>query len=151
MRASTVCLSRTELVLPIMLPLAEKLAPSVDEGQTVRNKLREHIRIEHYNYADDGRQRHGMPEHEPENEALVADLVRRCRRDTDRLRVDHLAHHAARAVRCAHKNGAQVQLFRGDALQSAEQCVRGRITARERHAKPSDVSSEKGKEPSGAG
>src|SRR2546430_17062677 len=45
----------------------------------------------------------------------------------DRLRIDHLAHHTARAVRGAHQNRAEAQLRRGDPLQAPEENIRRSI------------------------
>src|SRR6267143_752788 len=50
-----------------------QLAPSVNEVQPTRDELREDIGIHHDDDADDGCERHGMPENKTEDGAFVAD------------------------------------------------------------------------------
>src|SRR2546429_7180152 len=57
-----------------------------------------------------------------------------------RSRIDHLAHNATGAVRAAHENGAQMELLRGDFLQTTEQRIGRGIAAGQGDAKPADVS-----------
>src|SRR2546429_7414303 len=64
-----------------------------------------------------------------------------------RSRIDHLAHNATGAVRAAHENGAQMELLRGDFLQTTEQRIGRGIAAGQGDAKPADVSAKEGKEP----
>src|SRR5215472_4582445 len=129
----------------------DKHAPSMDEGQTMRNEVRKDVGIEHYDDANDGAKRNRVPNHKPENHAFVADLVGGGSSNANRLRIHHLTHHAARAVGGSHQHRIQTQLFRGDALQTAEERVRGSITAGERDAEPSEEGPEKRKEPPGMG
>src|SRR6266404_836556 len=126
-----------------------QLAPSVNEVQPTRDKLRENIRIHHDDDPDNRRQRHGVPENKPEDGAFVAYLIGCRGGDTNGLRVDHFSHHAAGAVRRAHQNRAEVELLRRDFLQSAEEYVRRRVAAREGYAEPADKRTEKWKQPSG--
>src|SRR5437588_11916324 len=83
-----------------------------------------------------------MPHNEAEYLAFVADLIGCGRGYADRLRVDHLAHHAAGAVRRAHKHRIEAELLRRNALQAAEQGIGRRIAAGERHSQPSEEGSE---------
>src|SRR5207302_2591123 len=127
----------------------KKLAPSVNEVQPIRDELRENVGVHHDDDADDGCQRHRMPENKAENGAFVADLVGGGGGDADGLRIDHFAHHTAGTVGGTHKNGAQVQLLRSDFLQAAEEGVRRSIAAGQGDAEPSDESAEERKEPAG--
>src|SRR5882762_5444875 len=72
------------------------------------DELRKNIGVEHDDYADDSRKRHGMPEDKAEDGAFVADLVGGRGGDTDGLCVHHFAHDSAGAVCGAHQNGAEV-------------------------------------------
>src|ERR1700741_784444 len=136
--ASAMRVSRcSKILLSTAQGLEEKLAPSVEEGQTVRHQIRKHVGVEHYNYADDGAEGDGVPKHETENHAFVAELVGCGGGHADGLRIHHFAHDTSGAVRGGHQNWIQVQLFGGDALQTAEQCVRGSVAAGQGHAQPS--------------
>jgi len=64
----------------------------------------EDVSVEHHDCPDNRGQRDGVPKHKPENAVFRANLIRGCSCDTDGLRVDHFAHHAAGAVRRAHQN-----------------------------------------------
>src|SRR2546425_6374495 len=90
-----------------------------------------------------------MPKNKSKDRTFVADLVRSRGGDADGLRVDHFAHHAAGTIRGAHEDGAQVQLLRGDFLQTAEERVRRSVAAGQRDAEPADKGSEERKEPAG--
>src|SRR5690242_16149728 len=73
--------------------------PAARNGRLgLRDGVRKNIRIKHHNCAYYCRERDGVPEHKPENAPFRADLVGRGSCDANRLRVNHLAHHAARAV-----------------------------------------------------
>ncbi len=85
-----------------------------------------------------------MPEHESKDGAFVPEPVGGGRRDYDRLRVDHLAHHAARGVGRPHQDRRKAQLLRRDLLQVAEQNVRCRVGTRERDAEPAEERAEEG-------
>src|SRR5271169_3625165 len=115
MRSSTVPFPGKKNPSPRRGP-AEQLAPSANEGQTMRNKVRKDVGIEHDDDAYYGRQRHGMPEDVAENDALVSHLVRGRGGNANGLRVNHFTHDTAGAVGSTHENGAQVELFRSDAL-----------------------------------
>src|SRR6266702_3444794 len=124
--------------------------PSLHDRQAVRHGAREDIGIQQDDHADDGAQRNGMPEHVPENHALVADLIGRRRGHGDGLRIHHLAHHAARRVGRTHQDGVELELFRGDPLQATEQGVGRGVATRQRHAQPTQIRAEEGKQPTGA-
>src|SRR5882724_689869 len=79
--------------------LEEKLAPSVHEGQTVRDPVREHVGVQHHDDADDGAERNRVPKHKAENHAFVAELIGGGGGHADGLGVDHFAHYAAGTVR----------------------------------------------------
>ena len=64
--------------------------------------------------------------------------VRRGAGDDDALRIDHLAHHTARAVRRRHEHGADAGLFGGDFLQAAEEDVARCVAAGQRDAQPAE-------------
>src|SRR5439155_79662 len=124
-----------------------KLAPSANEVQSAGYELRQHVGVHHHDDSDDGCKRHGVPENEAEDGAFVANLIGRRGSDANRLRIDHLAHNATGAVRAAHENGAQMELLRGDFLQTTEQRIGRGIAAGQGDAKPADVSAKEGKEP----
>ena len=119
-------------------------------NHSVRNQIRKNISVEHYNRSHDCGKRYRVPENETKDVAFGTHLIRGRRGDADGLRVNHLPHNAAGAVRRAHENRAQVQLFSGDALQSSEQRIRRCIATSQRHPEPADIRAEKGKEPSGS-
>ena len=100
--------------------------------------MRKHARIRlcEHQQTHQTRQREAVPEDVAKNVALVTVPSRRRARDDDALRVDHLAHDAAGAVGGGHEHGTQVELFGSDALQAAEQDVRGRVGSGERDAQP---------------
>src|SRR5471030_1088648 len=79
-----------------------------------------------------------MPENVSKNLSFVSHLVGGCRRNDDRLCIHHLAHYSTRAVRRAHQNRVEMHLLGGDALETTEERVRGRVAAGERNAKPSE-------------
>src|SRR6266481_1325351 len=64
-----------------------------------------------------------------QNLSFVTIPTRRGTGHDDRLRVDHLSHYAARAVRRAHKDWTQAQLRSCDLLQTAEEDVRRSVGA----------------------
>src|SRR3989442_5857674 len=101
----------------------KKLAPSVNEVQPIGDELWEDVGVYHNDDADNGSERHGVPEDEAEDRAFVADLIGGGGSDADGLCVNHLAHHAAGAVGCTHENGAEVELLGSDFLQAAEENV----------------------------
>src|SRR5712671_2328786 len=125
----------------------KKLAPSVNEVQPIRDELWKDVGIHHDDDADDGCERHGVPENKAEDGAFVADLVGGRGSDADGLRVNHLAHHAAGAVGCTHENWAEVELLGSDFLQAAEENVGRRVAAREGYSEPTDESAKERKEP----
>src|SRR5437667_6074624 len=127
------------------------VAPSTDEVQPIGNVLRKNVGIHHHDEPDDGCKRHGAPEQEAENGAFVAYLIGRGRCNANRLRVNHLAHHAPGAIRGAHQNRAEIELLGGDFLQTSEKRVRRGVAASQRDAQPSDVSAEERKEPARPG
>src|SRR6185437_1359027 len=97
-----------------------------------------HVLLEQHEQADQHREREAMPEHVTEDSPLLSDPPGRGARHADALSIDHLAHYSARTVRCREQDGIHTQSLRGDALQTAEQHVRRRVAAGERHAKPSE-------------
>src|SRR6266480_2530949 len=52
----------------------KKLAPSVNEVQPIGDELWEDVGVHHDDDADDGCERHGVPEDEAEDGAFVADM-----------------------------------------------------------------------------
>ena len=108
----------------------------MDKGQPTGDELREDVGVHHDNDADDGGERHRVPEDEAENGAFVADLVGGGGGDADGLRVNHLAHDPTGAVGGAHENRAEVELLGGDFLQAAEENVRRRVATREGYPQP---------------
>src|SRR5579862_1979624 len=87
--------------LPRPDPPKRRAPPLVTEAHSLGDVFREGVRVQEDDDPDDPGKGDRMPEHEPEDAALVSDLVRGRRGDDDGLRVDHLAHDAARAVRGA--------------------------------------------------
>ena len=69
---------------------------------------------------------------------LLALLVRRDARDDDALRVDHLPHDAAAAVRRGREDRVDAELLGADHLQTAEEDVRGGVASRQRDAEPAE-------------
>ena len=65
-----------------------------------------------------------MPDEGAQDFAFAADLIGGRRGHDDGLRVNHLAHHSARAIGRSHQHRVDIQLLRGNALQAAEQGVR---------------------------
>ena len=90
-----------------------------------------------------------MPEDEAQDAALVAEPSGRGAGDDDALRVDHLAHHAAGAVRGGHEHRAHADLLSGDGLQVAEEHIASRVAAGQSHAQPAEQRAEEGVEPAG--
>src|SRR5215472_13129541 len=127
-----------------------KLAPSPDEVQSVGDEPRQQVGINHDDDADDSGKRDGVPENEAEDRAFVANLIGRRGGNANRLRIDHLAHDATGAVGAGHENGAEMELLRGDLLQTTEEGIGRSIAAGKRDAKPADVSAKEGKEPTRA-
>src|SRR5215471_999006 len=121
-----------------------------NEIESIRNILGKNIGIYHNDHADDGCQRHRMPEQETEYRSFIPNLIGRGCGNTNRLRIHHLTHDAARAVGRAHENRAEVQLLRGDLLQTAEESIRRSVAAGQRYAEPADISAEEWKEPAGS-
>src|SRR5438874_184012 len=117
----------------------------------MRHEVWEDIPVEHDDDANNRAKRQRMPDHKSKDDAFVSDLIGGGSGHANRLRIHHLAHDAARAIRGSHQDRIQTQLFRGDALQTAEQRVRRRVTAPERDAQPSQEGSEERKEPAGMG
>src|SRR5260370_24561280 len=78
----------------------------------LRDHRRERIDIglQHHEDADKASQRDRMLEHEAQNSAFMPIPVGGGGGDHDRLRVDHLAHHAAGGVGGAHQHRPQAQL-----------------------------------------
>ena len=62
----------------------------------------------------------------------------------DGLGVDHFAHHATGRVGRHDQNLVQVQLLRGDSLQTAEKGVGGGVRAGEEHTEPTQICGEEG-------
>lgn len=133
-------------MLPLQIPQF-----LVDERQPMRHEVWEDIPVEHDDDANNRAKRQRMPDHKSKDDAFVSDLIGGGSGHANRLRIHHLAHDAARAIRGSHQDRIQTQLFRGDALQTAEQRVRRRVTAPERDAQPSQEGSEERKEPAGMG
>src|SRR5947209_4007706 len=67
---------------------------SLHKGKSVWDGPSKDVGVEHHDDADDGAQRDGMPDHETEDRAFVADLIGGGGGDGDGLRVHHFAHHA---------------------------------------------------------
>src|SRR4051794_22145190 len=78
------------------------------------------ILLQQHEHPDQHRQPDRVPEHEPQNLPLAPHVLRRRARDDDALRIDHLPHDTARAVRRRHEHGAEPELLRRDPLQAAE-------------------------------
>src|SRR3546814_6094659 len=72
-----------------------------------------------------------------------------CRRDDDRLRIDHLAHHPTGGVRGCHQHRGQAELLRSYLLKTAKQDVGGCIRARQSHTPPAQHGAEERIDPSG--
>src|SRR3546814_5353637 len=72
-----------------------------------------------------------------------------CRRDDDRLRIDHLAHHPTGGVRGCHQHRGQAELLRSYLLKTAKQDVGGCIRARQSHTQPAQHGAEERIDPSG--
>ena len=81
----------------------------------------------------------------------MVDPAGRGRGDDDRLRVDHLAHHAAGAVGRAHQVRAEAELLGRDPLHAAEQHVRRGVGAGQRDAEPAHQGAEERIEDAGVG
>jgi polyisoprenoid-binding protein YceI/phage terminase small subunit len=81
------------------------------------------VLLEHDQNADERREGEAMKEHESENPPLVSRPPRRRAGDTNALGIDHLAHHAARAVGRRHQHRVQPQTVGRDLLQTSEQNV----------------------------
>ncbi len=101
------------------------------------------VGVQRHQNADQGRQRDAMEEHVAQNAALVPVPVGRSARHHDALRVNHLAHHAARTVGGAHQHWTKAGLLGCDLLQAAEQHIRRGVRTRERHAQPTLQRAEK--------
>src|SRR6266478_10051459 len=114
-----------------------------DERQSMRNGTREDVGVQHDDDCNDRAQSNRMPDHETEDGPFIAHLCGRRCRDRDRLRVDHFAHHAARAVGGAHQHWIDPQLLRRDPLEASEQCIGRCIASRERHTEPAEERAKK--------
>src|SRR3984893_6270968 len=96
----------------------------------------EDVGLQHHQHADQAGQHDGMQEHEAQDRPLVAKPVGGGGTHDDRLRVEHLAHDAARGIFRGHQDRRQPQLLGGDLLQAAEQHVRRGVRPGERHPQP---------------
>src|SRR4051812_34821761 len=123
---------------------------SMSQAQSMRHCMWEDVRVNQHDQPDDGAQRDRVPDHEAENLAFVADLIGCRRRNADRLRVDHLSHHAAGAVGGAHQYGIKSELLRRNPLQAAEESIGRRIATGESDAEPAQERSKERVEPPGA-
>src|SRR5580704_10405586 len=86
----------------LLIELLQPKKISFHEGQAMRYGVSENIRVEHNDDADNRPECDGMPHDEAEDYAFVAHLFRGGCGYGNGLRVDHLAHDAAGAVRRAH-------------------------------------------------
>ena len=82
-----------------------------------------HVRLQHHQNSHQRRQYQTVEEHVPKDVAFVTVPAGGCAGHDDRLRVDHLAHHAAGTVGCAHQDWTETELRRSDLLQTAEQDI----------------------------
>ncbi len=64
-----------------------------------------------------------MEKYVPQNAPFMPIPIGRRAGHYDALGIDHLAHHAARAVRRCHEHRIYSGLLRGDLLQTAEQNI----------------------------
>src|SRR5439155_23697073 len=99
----------------------------------------EHIRLQQRHQADECGPHDREPEHAPEDgsehaEAFGGALIAGGNRNSDRLRVDNLAHHAAGRVGGGGEDGVQMQLLGSYALKASEQRIRGRVRPGQKHA-----------------
>ena len=95
----------------------------MNEGQPIGDELGKDVGVHHDDEADDGRERHGVPEDETKDGALVANLVGGGGGDANGLGVNHFSHDAAGTVCGAHENGAEMKLLSGYSLQTAKESV----------------------------
>src|SRR5262249_22403596 len=111
----------------------------------------ENISVGHHDHSYDRGQRDRMPQDKSEDQTFVANLIcRRCGYDY-RLRVDHLAHHPARAVCRAHKNRAQSELLSSYALKPSKQRIGRCVAPRQCDSQPSEECPKERKQPPGPG
>lgn len=73
----------------------------------MRHEVWEDVRIKQHNQSYNRSQRDRMPHDEAEDLTFVSHLIRRCRGHANRLRVDHLSHHASRTIGSAHQYGIE--------------------------------------------
>src|SRR5438093_6345043 len=82
-----------------------------------------YVSLQRHEEAHQRGERDAMEKYVAQDVTLVTEPVGRRGRDHDALRIDHLAHHATRAVGRAHQYRLQPDLFRGHSLQAAEQHI----------------------------
>src|SRR2546421_3836375 len=126
------------------------LEDSFDKGEPMRYHMGKDIGVQEDNHSHNGAQSNGMPNHKAEDLAFISYLIGSRGGDNDRLRVHHLAHHSAGAIRCTHQDGIEIQLLCRDALQAPEQRIRRGITAGECNAQPAEKCAKEREEPSGS-
>ena len=113
-------------VLDLRNPPARKMIEAYSlfhKCQSVRDQPGKDIRVEHHNNSDDGTQRNRVPEYEAKDNPFIADLLRGCGSNCDRLRVYHFSHHSTGAISRAHQNGVDAELLRSNPLQAAKQRI----------------------------
>src|SRR6185369_4175142 len=124
---------------------------SFDERQSMRNRVREDIGIQHDDDGHDGTQGNRVPDNEAEDDPFIPNLCGSRCSNCDRLRVDHFAHDATGAVGGTHEHGIYPELLRCDPLQASEQRIGRRVAARERDAEPAEKRAKEWVKPAGAG
>src|SRR5690348_6466493 len=77
---------------------------------------REHVLLQQHEQANERREREAVKEYITQDSPFVPEIARRRARDDDALGVDHLSHHAPRAVRRRHQDRTQAESLRGDLL-----------------------------------
>ena len=96
-------------------------------GMTCMQRERVDVGLQHHQAAHQHREHDAVEEHIAQDVAFVAVPAGRGGGHDDGLRVDHLAHHAARTVGRCHQIRVQAELLGRDLLQSAKQHVGCRI------------------------
>ena len=114
-----------------------------------RDHPRQQIGLGERQQADQHGQHEAVEEDEAEDAALAAGLLGGHGGHDDALGVDHLAHHAARAVAGHDQHRVQAQLLGRDPLQAAEQGVARGVGAGQGHAQPAQQRREERIEPAG--
>src|SRR5262247_2959253 len=101
-------------------PFHRSTVPPLTHDQ---RRKRVHVLLQQHQKAHEPCEQQTMKEYETKDPPLVSFPAGRRTRDADALRIDHLAHHAARAVGRSHQHRTQPKPVRRDRLQTAEQHV----------------------------